>query len=215
MQSPLRCSLVRLVAAFALGLVSTTAGQSQEVLRSNTNRLMLSLALNGTSIDSDDIDAESESGGGFNAQVGWGFTPMFTLLAGVGGARMGGEEDDFVLVHFDILGRFNFRSPNHALVPFVEVGFSGRVAGQDDVDISANGGPPQTVDLEMAGGAFTFGGGVNYFVSQWVALGANIQVSTGEFTEVEFDNVTIEGFEIDVTSARLNLGVTMYPMVRR
>ena len=207
-----RLRFAPLVASLALAIVPATAVQAQDAPRSNTKGLLLGFFLNGTSIDSDELDTDSESGGGFNAQVGWGFTPRFTLLLGAAGARMDGNDDDFVLVHLDLLARFNFRSGAHALVPFIEGGVSARVAGQDDA-VLAGGGPPQTVDLEIAGGALTLGGGVHYFVSQWVALGANLQFSTGEFSTVEFNDIEIEGFELDATTARLNLGVTLYPMV--
>jgi hypothetical protein len=44
---------------------------------------------------------------------------MFTLLAAANGGVLDSEEgdDEFVLVHFDLLARFNFRSPQHAFVP--------------------------------------------------------------------------------------------------
>jgi opacity protein-like surface antigen len=144
--------------------------------------------------------------------VGWGFTPRFTLLAGLAGAEMEDDPDEFALVHLDLLARFNFRS-GHAFVPFLEGGFSVRAAAQDDVEIG--NGSPQTGDLEISGGAFTVGGGAHYFVTPSVAFTASLQISSGEFSTVKFDNVSIDGFEIDATSARLNLGVTMYPMRQR
>jgi len=207
------CSrLARIVASLVLVVASvTTRAQSQEAgPQSNTTGLLVGVLLNGNSIDSDELD-DANTGGGFSAQLGWGFTPMFTILAGVSGARMNDDPDDFVLVHFDLLGRFNFRSGEHAFVPFLEVGTSARIAGQDDAIVTV-GGSPQTVDLEMAGGAFTFGGGFHYFVAPTVALGANLQISTGDFTTVEIDNVEVEGLELEATSTRLNLGLTWYPM---
>ena len=37
-------------------------------------------------------------------------------------------------------------------------------------------------------------------------------ISMGEFSRVQFDNVSVDGFEIDATSARFNLGFTWFPM---
>ena len=90
---------------------------------------------------------------------------------------------------------------------------SGRIGGlrQDDAIIDLGSGP-ETVDLELAGGAVTFGGGFNYYVSPIVALGLNLKFSAGEFTEIEVDNVTIEDVEIEAVSTRLNFGITIYPM---
>jgi hypothetical protein len=44
-------------------------------------------------------------------------------------------------------------------------------------------------------------------------IGASLRWTTGEFSTVEFNNVSIDGFELDATSTRLNLGVTWRPMV--
>lgn len=189
----------------------SAAAQSPAASRSNTNGLLLALAPNGSSIDSDDLESDAQSGGGFAAQLGWGFIPMFTLLAGAGGARIDQDGGDFVLIHFDLLGRFNFRS-GQSLVPFVEGGLTARVAGQDDAVVVDSDGTQRTVDLEISGGAFTLGGGINYFVNPTVALGASLQVSGGEFSTVKFNNVSIDGFELDATSTRLNLVLTWYPM---
>lgn len=204
--------LARIVALHLLVVASfATPAQSQETSpRSNTTGLLAGLFLNGNSIDSDELD-DSNTGGGFSAQLGWGFTPMFTILVGVSGAEMSDDPENFGLVHLDLLGRFSFRSGEHAFVPFLEVGMSARAAGQDDAIIGVNGSS-QSGNLEMAGGAFTFGGGFHYFVAPTVALGANLQISTGKFSTVEIDNVEVEGFELDATSSRLNLGLTWYPV---
>ena len=180
--------------------------------RANTEKLMLSLALGGASIYSDELEKERESGGGFSAQLGWGFTRLFTLLAGASGSTMGSSDDQFVLVHFDLLGRFNFTSPRRAWVPFVEGGISARVAGQDNSVVIGDNGP-QEVNLEISGGGITFGGGVEYYVAPAWALGANIRWTTGEFSTVKFNNVSIDGFELDATTTRLNLGLSWHPML--
>lgn len=212
MSSRISSRLARIVVLLLLAFGSlTTAAQSQKTIpRSNTTGLLVGLFLNGNAIDSDGLD-DAYTGGGFNAQLGWGFTPMFTIFVGVGGAQMSDDPEDFVLVHLELLGRFNFRSGEHAFVPFLEVGTSARAAGQDNAIISVDGSS-QTGNLEMAGSAITFGGGFNYFVAPTLAIGANLQISTGKFSTVEIDNVEIEGLELDATSSRLNVGLTWYPV---
>ena len=201
--------------AFSVSVVETASAQQAEpALRSNTEKLMLSLALGGTSIKSDDLDNESESGGGFSLQAGWGFTRLFTLLVDASGAVLGDDDDEFVLVHFDLLGRFNFASPQRAWVPYVEGGVSARVAGQDDIEVDGPNGNEE-VDLEISGGGFTFGGGVQYHIRPTVALGAGLRWTVGEFSTVKVNNVSVEGFEIDATSTRLMFGVTWRPMLPR
>lgn len=192
--------------------VAALSAQQAPPVRSNTEKLMLSLALGGASIDSDELEGERESGGGFSLQLGWGFTSLFTLLVDASGAVLGDDDDEFVLFHGDLLGRFHFTNPQRAWVPFIEGGLTGRVAGQDDIVVLDGNGDPQEVDLEISGGGFTFGGGLQYHVSPAVALGASLRWTVGEFSTVKFNNVSIEGFEIDATSARLNLGVTWRPL---
>ena len=45
-----------------------------------------------------------------------------------------------------------------------------------------------------------------------VALGASLRWTVGEFSTVKFNNVSLEGFELDATSTRLMLGVTWRPL---
>ena len=175
---------------------------------------MLSLGLGGASLYSEDLQDETHSGGGFSAQLGWGFNRLFTLLTAANGAVMDQGDNEFVLVHFDLLGRFSFAGPRRAWVPYVEGGLTARVAGQDNSVVIGDGGP-QDVDLEISGGGFTIGGGVDYQVIPALALGANIRWTSGEFSTVKFNNVSIDGFELDATSTRFNIGLTWRPMRQR
>ena len=207
-------------AAIALGCAglvvvpaTVIAQQAATPVRAKTEKLMLSFALGGVSLSSDEFEEDPESGGGFSAQLGWGFTRRFTLLVDASGGVLNPDDDEFVLIHFDLLGRFNFVNPQRPLVPFIEGGISARVAGQDDIQIvGENGGGSQEVDLEISGGGFTIGGGLQYHVAPSVSLGASLRVTVGEFSTVKVNNVSVDGFELDATSTRLNLGVTWWPM---
>jgi hypothetical protein len=213
-------SMLRSIRYLALILASTAtfasvASAQGGAPRSNTTGLLLGAALSGAAIDSDDFESEPSSGGGIELQLGWGFSPLFTLLMAGNGAVLDSEDgdDEFVLVHFDLLARFNFRSPGNAFVPYVEGGISARVAGQDDVLLEDEDEP---VNLEISGAGFTLGGGFHYFVTPALALGANLRITSGEFDTIKIDNITVDdAFEIDATSTRLNLGLTWYPIRRR
>lgn len=211
---PLRISS-RLAPIFAFLMLavasSTTPAQTQEKsLRSNTTGLLVGLFPSGNSIDSDGLD-DTNTGRGFSGQLGWGFTPMFTIFIGLSGAQMADDPEDVFLVHLDLLGRFNFRSGEHAFVPFLEVGKSARAVGQEDAIIEV-AGASQRGDVVMSGSTFTVGAGFHYFVVPTLALGANLQISAGKFSTVEIDEVEVEGLEFDATSSRLNLGLTWYPV---
>ena len=204
-----------LLACTALGLTPLAASaQLTTARRANTEKLMLSLAFDGAALSSDGLRDESQSGGGFSGQVGWGFTRLFTLIGGASGAVLNPGDDEHVLIHFDLLGRFNFTNPSRAWVPFVDVGISARVAGQDDAVVEVED-VPQTVDLEMSGGGLTFGGGLNYYFTPAIALGANLRWTLGEFSTVKFNSDEIDGFKMDATTTRLSLGITWYPMKPR
>ena len=199
-------------AALVVVPATVIAQQAPTPVRAKTEKLMLSFALGGVSINSDEFENERQSGGGFSAQLGYGFTPRFTLLADASGAVLGSDDEEFALIHFDLLGRFNFVNPQRPLVPFIEGGISARVAGQDDIEIVDDGGS-QEVDLEISGGGFTFGGGLQYHVAPSVSLGASLRFTVGEFSTVKINNVSVEdSFELDATSTRFNLGVTWWPM---
>ena len=60
----------------------------------------------------------------------------------------------------------------------------------------------------------SLGGGMEYFIAPKWALGGTFKWTTGEFTQVKFDNITVDGLAIDATSARFNLGFSWYPMGR-
>jgi hypothetical protein len=204
------------VAMLTSGTVAAAQQPATVTPRANTEKLMVSFALGGTSISSDDFEDERENGGGFSAQLGWGFTRRFMLLVDASGSVMNSDaEDQFVLLHGDLLGRFHFVSSTRPWVPFIEGGISARVAGQDDAQIVGENGQPQSVDLEISGGGITFGGGLRYHVAPAVALGASLRFTVGEFSTVKFNNVSIDGFELDATSTRLMFGVTWQPMLRK
>ena len=37
-----------------------------------------------------------------------------------------------------------------------------------------------------------------------------LRFTKGEFNKIRFENVSVDGFDIDATSARLNVGVTWF-----
>ena len=87
-------------------------------------------------------------------------------------------------------------------------------ADKDNIIVNGIGGP-QEVDLEISGGGLTFGGGLQYYVVPALALGANVRWTVGEFKTVKFNNVSVDGFEIDATTTRINIGLTWRPMFRK
>jgi hypothetical protein len=189
------------------------ARSSQNTMpRANTSKLILGLGLNGSSISSEDLTTSTESGAGLSGQLGWGFTKNFALVLDASAARIESLDGNFDLAHVDVSGRWHFVSKSHGFVPYVEVGYSGRAAGKQDVLLSDDMGNVYTGDLAILGGGVSLGGGMEYFIASTWALGGSFKWTTGQFNQVRFDNVTIDGLALDATSARFNLGFSWYPM---
>lgn len=182
--------------------------------RANTSGLILGLSLNGSSISSEELTTSTESGAGLSGQLGWGFTKNFAMVVDASAARIESIGGNFDLAHVDVSGRWHFVSRSHGFVPFVEVGYSGRVAGKQDVLLTDDAGNTFAGDLAILGGGLSVGGGLEYFIAPKWALGGTFKWTQGEFTQVKFDNITIDGLGIDATSARFNLGFSWYPMAR-
>jgi opacity protein-like surface antigen len=200
-----RSTIAATLAALAL---STAPVAAQTPAASSTKGFFIGAHLNGSSIEVDEEEFEDDAnGGGLGFQLGYGLTPQFALFVDGTAAQL---EDEVMLGHIDLGVRYAFTSPTRRWVPSVEAAFTGRVLSQDDADIEG-----ETADLEVSGGGFTFGIGLQYYTSPSLAFGAGFKWTGGEFSSVKVDNVTIEGFEIDATSTRFNVGVTWFPGARR
>ena len=185
---------------------------AEAVWRANTSGFFIGLALNGSAIRADKVSSSTESGGGLSLQLGWGFTKQFAMFIDGSAARIASDAGDYDLAHFDIGARWHFVSPSRALVPFLEVGLTGRAASEQDVFLIDDFGNSYQGDLSIQGSGFSFGGGLQYFVAPKWALGGTLKWTTGTFSRVQFNNVSVDGLDLDATSARFNLGFTWYPM---
>jgi len=182
--------------------------------RANTSKLLLGLSFDASSIKSDDLNSSTESGAGMAAQIGWGFTKNFALVLDASAARIASLNGDFDLAHVDVGGRWHFVSVRSGFVPFVEVGYSGRAATKQGALMADGDGTMYTGDLSILGSGVSLGGGFQYFVAPTWAIGGALKWTTGQFSRVQFDKVSVDGFAIDATSARFNMGFTWFPMGR-
>jgi hypothetical protein len=103
--------------------------------------------------------------------------------------------------------RFHFANSMRSWVPYLQVALSVRAVGVDDAVVEGN---PET-DVGFYGGALSVGGGIMFYFNETLAADLQLIWSGGRFTEVEVDNVTIEGLEIDATSTRFNIGIVWWP----
>ncbi len=195
-------------AVIALLLVAypmTASSQRSGPASAGAKGFFLGLALNGSALTADDLDSDTETGGGLQLQLGWGFNPKLAIFVDGSAASMESDGESWILSHGDLGLRYHFASAGKSFVPFVEGAFSSWIGSQDNVDFGSGTG-----DLEISGAGFTLGGGFLYFFTSRVALNAGLKWTKGEFDKVKFENVSVEGLDIDATSARLNVGITWF-----
>lgn len=216
-------------AVLGLSLAATPAIAQQQptsALRgSNPRGFFLGAHLVGAGITSneDEADDVTENGGGLGVQLGYGFRNNLAIFADLTGTSMSPESDDdeaenYTLGHFDLGVRYHFASPTRALMPYVEGAFTGRAATQTGVFEDPDTGEDIEAELELRGTAFTFGGGLQYFVSPRFALNGGLRFSIGSFDDVKLtvgdESIELSDLDIDATTTRLNLGFVWYPKAR-
>jgi len=191
--------------------VPATFGQmADEEASAGTDGFYVGFTLNGTSFAVDGLDDDDTvRGGGGSLTIGYGITPNISIFLTGTSANMNPDEGDpYFLTHGDLGVRYLFASPGRDFAPFLELAATGRVATQEDVSFGGGGGSD---DLELSGAGFTAGGGFLYFFSSGWALTTRLDWTSGEFTTIKYGNVSIDGFEVDATTVRFDVGVTWFP----
>jgi hypothetical protein len=193
------------IAVLASLLAAAPAIAQDEALRSNTRGFTLGAHLNGSAIQLSGGDAEN--GGGLGIAAGFGVSNKVTVFGRVGGAdvKYEGDEGSYTLANIDLGGRYSFGGSAAALRPYLELALGG-VGVSDEVEGS---------DVTLAGGAFNFGGGLEYFFNKALALDVGLVIGAGEFTKAQVDGEEIDLEDIDMeesfTTSRLNVGLSWHP----
>jgi len=106
--------------------------------------------------------------------------------------------------------QYNFANASRPLVPYLTAAVTGRAI---TANLETQGGDSE---LEYSGGGLTLGGGLQYFFTAPLAFNAGLSFTFGEFDNLEIDGEEVSDAEGQSASgARLHLGLTWYPMVRR
>jgi opacity protein-like surface antigen len=200
---------VRSVFAISLFALAAGAADLSAQARSTTRGFHLGAGLNGSSIKADvedeetGLEADRESGAGISLTAGYNFTPQFGLLITFSGASIDSDEGgSYGLGHGDLAGRFSFANPASPLVPYLELGVTS-VALVEEVEDE---------DVQISGTGITGAVGINYFFSPKLALDANLRFTSGELDTLKIggESVTTED-GIDVTTGRINIGISWFP----
>jgi hypothetical protein len=177
---------------------------------STTRGLNLGLRVSGASLKVEDGDARDDGAGG-GIHIGYGINRTIMLLLQLDGHGFmledGTIEGEWTLAHADLGARFHFASTLRRWVPYLEASLSGLGVTVKDPVVEGQ----EESDVTFGGGGFTGGGGILFYLKETVALEAQLKISGGTFTEIEIDNVTVSGLEIDAGTSRFSLGVSWWP----
>ena len=202
------CFSLALAATFVV-LLFLTAGNAQ-AQRSNTRGIFLNAHLNAASIGYDDDEFDTQTGGGLGVEFGYGVSNLVTLFVGVDGSVMSNEDvdDAFTLAHVDLGAQFNFGKPRSPARPYGVIALTFRQATFEFDN-------PNAPEVDFSGGGLTLGGGLKYFLARALALDVGLNLTFGEFTDVEVGGVTVNNvLDINATSGRLAVGLSWFPSRR-
>ena len=197
------------LAAAVVALLFSTADNAQ-AQRSNTRGIFLNAHLNAASIGYDEDEFDTQTGGGLGVQIGYGVSNLITLFLGVDGSVMSNDdvEDSFTLTHVDLGAQFNLGKPRSAARPYGVIALTFRQATFEFDNANAP-------EVDFSGGGLTLGGGLKYFLSRALALDVGLNLTFGQFSDVEVGGVTINNaLDINATSGRLAVGLSWFPSRR-
>ncbi len=167
--------------------------------------LFLGGHLNGTAYSPEEIgeideDSDTETGYGFSGIVGYGFGAI-APYAKVSWASMSGDDESNDeapdLIHLDIGARLSL--PLAALVPYINAAYTIQRLQMDYGDST----------LKANGSGFTGGVGLQILFGS-LALDAAINVTSGEFTELEFNDQTQDLEDANNTTTRFDIGLVFF-----
>lgn len=143
-------------------------------------------------------------GGGLGISVGYGFSDRFALHFATEGSWMEpGRDDDYILTHVDVEGRYTFGQRDSRWTPHAALGATVR---------STRLRQPDAWTADRASLGVSAGGGIGYHISPAVALQGTLRYTFGNFNESGCPKE--DGERRCATSARLNVGVVWHPRTR-
>jgi opacity protein-like surface antigen len=187
---------------------ATGNANAQEAAQRSTIR-GLSIGVHGSTTALTLVDNRSTSlGGGLGVSVGYGFGDRFAIHALTTGAFMTpSDQDDYILSHVDIEGRYTPGRRSTAWAPHVALGVTGRT-GHFVVPETAGGGTTQRTTFGL-----TAGGGISYNLTPATSLGWSLRYTFGNIEERKCPD-SADAVRTCATSTRANFGVSWHPFAR-
>lgn len=194
---------------------------------SNTEGLFLQGHLTGAGLEVESnaiqVADEDGEGGGLGVKVGYGFTPVFTLYAGLDVAAFDDFnpgifgiddevadpffDDEVAYFSFDLGTQLNLGGGRNRLVPYLDLALS-----YSGIAYELQG-RTFSEDITVSGAGVSIGGGLKYFLSPTVALDVSLTGSANELEDVTIDGdeFNFPGLEFDTRAARFGFGLSWYP----
>ena len=172
--------------------------------RSRSKGFFVGVGVEGSGIQTNVAGSTAESGGGGGLVLGYGFSKRWSLYTDVSDAVINetGGGGTYSLAHADLGARVHFRGGAHSLVPFLQVGATGRAVS------TTVGGTTYT----GSGGGATLGAGLNAYFTHSAALSAVASWSVGNFDKFQVDNTVVgTNASVNATTARVHLGLVWFP----
>lgn len=171
--------------------------------RSRSKGFFVGLGVEGSGIQTNVAGSTAESGGGGGLVLGYGFSKRWSLYTDVSDAQINATGGGtYSLAHADLGARVHFRGGAHSLVPFLQVGATGRAVS------TTVGGTTYT----GSGGGATLGAGLNAYFTHSAALSAVASWSVGNFDKFQVDNTVVgTNASVNATTARVHLGMVWFP----
>jgi hypothetical protein len=189
-------------AALSASLLAPTAVSAQ---KSASTGFFFGFGMEGSAIRGNESQSVTESGGGGNLTLGYGFGKHWSLYGEASGAAINADGGgSYSLGHADLGARVHFRSGPNIVVPFLQAGVTGRAISEDF----------QGSRIVGDGAGFSFGGGLNAHFTPKVALTTAVTWTAGSFTHFTEDGAAFANPSFDATSARVQLGLLWFPRGR-
>jgi hypothetical protein len=190
-----------------LGISCLIAGSVQaQTPRSNTQGLMLHANVAGVALSvTEGSTTETESGSGFGAAIGFGFSSRWTVLFDLSASRVNISDGlgNYGLGQAFLAGRFHFNDASAMFRPYLEAGLAGR-------GIAADVG---SVRVEANGSGLGIGGGFQWFLNSKTAFDVGLRYIGGSFDEWSGNGVSVPIGSIDAVTTTVRIGITIFPQM--
>jgi hypothetical protein len=181
------------------GLASVAPGQTSVAPRAQLRGLFVGVETEASRVTTS-TTRESGSGGGI--ALGYAFNSRWTLYGQLGQANIGAVVGGtYSLTEMELGGRVHFLSERGRVAPFLKFGVAGMAASQ------YSGGS----NFTASGGGLLFGGGVDAYVVEHLALSAGITRTLGLLGDFAHDGIAADAAVVGVQTTRFQLGLVWFP----